>query len=93
MPPSSSLSALSLLVTCGVHAEYKTKVGIAQAVASVKFPANMIVAGGSDGNSATRLTQSACSRFIICQTKWPNNIDTPRGGHPAQTVKENNENT
>lgn len=32
--------------------EYKTKVGIAQAVASVKFPANMIVAGGSDGNSA-----------------------------------------
>jgi len=52
LPPSSSLSALSLLVTCGVHAEYKTKVGIAQAVASVKFPANMIVAGGSDGNSA-----------------------------------------
>ena len=32
--------------------EYKTKVGIAQAVASVEFPANMIVAGGSDGNSA-----------------------------------------
>lgn len=32
--------------------DYKTKVGIAQAVASVKFPANMIVAGGADGGSA-----------------------------------------
>lgn len=32
--------------------EYKTKVGIAQAVASVKFPASMIVAGGSNGGSA-----------------------------------------
>lgn len=32
--------------------EYKTKVGIAQAVASVQFPASMIVAGGSNGGSA-----------------------------------------
>ncbi len=32
--------------------DYKTKVGIAQAVASVKFPANMIVAGGAEGGSA-----------------------------------------
>lgn len=32
--------------------DYKTKVGIAQAVASVKFPASMIVAGGSEGGSA-----------------------------------------
>lgn len=32
--------------------EYKTKVGIAKAVASVKFPANMIVAGGAEGGSA-----------------------------------------
>lgn len=32
--------------------DYKTKVGIAQAVASVKFPASMIIAGGSDGKSA-----------------------------------------
>lgn len=32
--------------------DYKTKVGIAQAVASVKFPANMIVAGGSNGSSS-----------------------------------------
>lgn len=32
--------------------EYKTKVGIAQAVASVKFPESMIIAGGSAGNSA-----------------------------------------
>lgn len=32
--------------------EYKTKVGIAQAVASVKFPASMVVAGGnSEGGS------------------------------------------
>lgn len=32
--------------------EYKTKVGIAQAIASVKFPERMIVSGGAEGSSA-----------------------------------------